>query len=144
MSLDNPKSKMSKSNANPDSYIGLMDPPDLIRKKISRAVTDSGREIRFDPDQKPAITNLLSIYSLCSGDPVKAIEERYAGTGYSDFKEDLATVINEHLRPFQERFQQVSTSGETERILKEGADRARALATQTLTLVKQRMGLVLL
>ncbi|NPV71073.1 MAG: tryptophan--tRNA ligase [Firmicutes bacterium] len=143
MSLDNPKSKMSKSNANPDSYIGLLDPPDLIRKKVSRAVTDSGREIRYDPAEKPAISNLLSIYSLCSAEPVQVLEERYAGKGYSDLKKDLGAVVAEHLRPFQERFRQVSESGEIDRILNEGAAKARAIASRTLNLAKERIGLVL-
>ncbi len=143
MSLDNPNTKMSKSNANPDSYIGLMDPPDLVRKKIARAVTDSGREVRFDPAEKPAISNLLSIYSLCSGESMRVIEQRYGGKGYSDLKKDLADVVIERLRPFQERFRDVSGSGEAQRVLKDGADRARAMAERTMVLVKQRMGLML-
>ena len=92
MGLDDPTRKMSKSSGSEASYIAIMDKPDVIRRKIKRAVTDSGTEVRGGPD-KPAITNMLDIYSALSGEPVAAIEQRYEGKGYADFKADLGDVV---------------------------------------------------
>lgn len=143
MSLDDPSKKMSKSNANPNSYISLLDSPKVIHKKIMSAVTDSGREVRFDPDEKPAISNLLTIYSLCAGKPVSELESAYAGKGYGDFKKDLAAVVAETLRPLRERYASLSGSGEVIDALEEGAEKARAIARITLREVHDRIGLVL-
>ncbi|MGE5541464.1 MAG: tryptophan--tRNA ligase [Bacillota bacterium] len=140
MSLDDPTKKMSKSNANPNSYIGLMDPPGVIRKKFLAAVTDSGREVRYDPENKAAVSNLLTIYSLCTGRSIQEIEGMYAGKGYADLKKDLAGVVVDALRPLQERFEDISTSGEAARVVKDGADRARDIARATLRDVRERIG----
>lgn len=141
MSLDDPARKMSKSNPNPQSRIELLDSPDEIRRKMSRAVTDSGREVRFDPVEKAAVSNLLVIYSLTTGESVQAIEARYAGRGYGDFKKELTDAIVEHLRPVQERYRDVRGSGELERILQEGAARAQTVAGATLQAVRRAVGL---
>src|SRR5690606_9961745 len=85
MSLDDASKKMSKSNSNPGSYIALLDEPDVIRKKLSRAVTDSGREVKYDPAAKPEISNLMSIYAHCAGISIEDIEARYEGQGYGGF-----------------------------------------------------------
>ncbi len=143
MSLDDPAKKMSKSNANPNSYIGLMDPPNLIRKKLLSAVTDSEREVRYDPDRKPAVSNLLSIYSLCTGLSIPELEGIYAGKGYADLKKDLAAAVTEALRPLQERFSELSGSPEVVQIVRDGAERAREIARVTLRNVQERIGLVM-
>ncbi|HHX41853.1 MAG TPA: tryptophan--tRNA ligase [Armatimonadetes bacterium] len=140
MSLGDPTRKMSKSDPRPAHYIALSDSPDVIRKKINRAVTDSGSDILYS-EEKPAVSNLLTIYHLMSGIPIPELEERYRGVGYAQFKRDLADVTIEHLRPFQERYEGLDDA-EVMRILREGASRARAVADQTVRQVKERMGIV--
>ncbi len=142
MSLDNASTKMSKSNPNPGSYIALLDEPDVIREKIGRAKTDSGREVRYDPEEKPEISNLLTIYSLCSGRSIEDIEAEYEGRGYKDFKGGLAEAVIATLRPVQEAYHELMESGAIREILDRGADRAREIAETTLDRVKDRMGLV--
>lgn len=141
MSLDDPLKKMSKSNPNPQSRIELLDAPDEIRKKISRAVTDSDREVRYDVLSKPAVSNLLVIYALTTGESVEQVVARYEGRGYGDFKKELAEAVVAHLEPIQERFRDVRQSGEVDRVLTSGAARARSVATDTLQKVKDRVGL---
>jgi len=102
MGLDDPAKKMSKSAESAYNYIALTDSPDEIRRKIRRAVTDSGTDVRTDPD-KPALTNLLTIYSMLADEPVEAVVARYEGKGYAEFKTDLAEVVVEALAPFQRR-----------------------------------------
>ncbi|MCL6548983.1 MAG: tryptophan--tRNA ligase [Alicyclobacillus sp.] len=140
MSLEDPSKKMSKSDESAGAYISMLDEPDTIRRKISRAVTDSGREVRFDPEQKPAISNLMTIYALCAGRTLAEVEEMYEGKGYGEFKRDLAEVVVEALRPIQERHRELVESDEIDRILREGAERARERAKETLALVKERIG----
>jgi tryptophanyl-tRNA synthetase len=142
MSLDDASKKMSKSNPNPASYIALLDEPDVIRKKISRAVTDSGREVKFDPANKPEVSNLISIYAQCSGLSVAEIEARYDGQGYGPFKKDLAEQVVATLEPLQRRYREIRESGELETILKRGAEQASVAAEATLRQVKERMGFV--
>ncbi len=141
MALDDPEKKMSKSSANPYSYIGLLDPPDLIKKKIMRAVTDSDTRIYYDENNKQAISNLLTIYSLCSSEPIETLEERYDGKGYGEFKKDLAEVVVEKLKPIQERYYQLQKSGDIVEILKMGADKARCVAGPIMSKVNERVGL---
>lgn len=140
MSLDDAGKKMSKSNPNAGSYIALLDPPDVIRKKISRATTDSGREVVFDPANKPEISNLMSIYAECSGLSLQQIADRYEGQMYGGFKKDLGEVLVATLEPLQQRYHEIRGSGELTAILAEGAERARIVAAQTLASVKERMG----
>ena len=105
-----------------------MDPPDVIRRKIKRAVTDSGTEVRGGPD-KPALTNLLDIYSALTGEPVADIEARYEGKGYADFKADLGEVVVEALAPIQARIRELEADKSyTLEVLKTGAERAEAIA----------------
>ena len=141
MSLDDPAKKMSKSNPNPQSRIELLDGPDEIRRKVSRAVTDSGREIRYDPEQKAAVSNLLTIYALTAGESVSAIAERYRDRGYGDFKKDLAEAIVAHLEPIQRRYREVRAGAELTAILRDGAARARAAAEATMRRVRAAVGL---
>ncbi|MDO7907088.1 tryptophan--tRNA ligase [Paenibacillus sp. JX-17] len=142
MSLDDASKKMSKSNPNPGSFIALLDEPSVIRKKISRATTDSGREVRFDPDEKPEISNLMSIYSECSGLSLADIEARYEGQMYGTFKKELAEVVVSALEPLQQRYREIRESGELAGILSRSAERAEAVAAKTLAEVKDRMGFV--
>ncbi|MNI45087.1 Tryptophan--tRNA ligase [compost metagenome] len=140
MSLDDASKKMSKSNPNPGSYIALLDKPDVIRKKLSRAVTDSGREVQFDPKNKPEVSNLLSIYSLFSNMTVKEIEAKYEGQGYGPFKKDLAEHVVAVLEPLQQRYEEIRSSGQVFDVLKKGAEEAAEVANQTLLEVKKQMG----
>lgn len=142
MSLDDASKKMSKSNPNPGSFIALLDSPDVIRKKISRATTDSGREVRYDPVNKREISNLISIYSHCADVSVAEIESRYEGQGYGPFKKDLAEHVVNTLEPIQERYRNIRESGAIYDILKQGEERASSVAEQTLREVKERMGFI--
>ncbi|MGO8684531.1 MAG: tryptophan--tRNA ligase [Thermoleophilia bacterium] len=142
MGLDDPLKKMSKSATSATSYIALDDSPAVIRKKIQRAVTDSGSEVKAAAD-KPALTNLLTIYSLFSGASVEDVEERYTGKGYADFKRDLGDVVVEALAPFQARMRELEADPSfTRDVLKVGAERAEAIAQRTLAKVRERVGLV--
>ena len=143
MSLEDPSRKMSKSDASPNASIALTDNPDTIRRKIRRAVTDSGSDVIAAPD-KPALTNLLTIYSLLSGDPIPVLEERYAGKGYGAFKTDLAEIVVAALAPIQARLAELDADPDLARsILTDGADRARARAMPKMAEVRDRMGLSL-
>jgi tryptophanyl-tRNA synthetase len=138
-SLQDASKKMSKSDENPNGAIFLLDSPDVITKKIKRAVTDSGTEITFD-ESRPSINNLLSIYQLMTGKTAQECEEHFVGKGYGHFKTELAEVVVEFLRPFQERVNQF-TEADLEAILKQGADKAREVASDTLQKVYQNVGL---
>jgi tryptophanyl-tRNA synthetase len=142
MALDDPAKKMSKSAGSEASYIALMDPPDAIRRKIRRAVTDSGTEVRPGPD-KPALSNLLEIYRILSVASEEAIVERYAGKGYAEFKADLAEVVVTALTPLQTRVHELEADpAYVLAVLKDGAERAGVIAERTMTRVRERLGLV--
>ncbi|MBB3108458.1 tryptophanyl-tRNA synthetase [Paenibacillus phyllosphaerae] len=143
MSLDDASKKMSKSNPNPASYIALLDPPDVIRKKLSRATTDSGREVKFNPAEKPEVSNLMGIYSHCAGMSLEEIEAKYEGQGYGAFKKDLAEHVVATLEPLQQRYQEIRSSGAVHDILKQGAERVTETASKTVRDVKERMGFLL-
>jgi tryptophanyl-tRNA synthetase len=143
MSLEDPTKKMSKSDASAGAYISMLDEPDVIRKKISRAVTDSGREVKYDVENKAAISNLLTIYSLCSGKSIPEVEAMYEGKGYGPFKKDLAEVVVSVLEPIQQRYRELLASGAVVDILREGAERAQELSSATLRDVKQKLGFLL-
>lgn len=142
MSLEDPGKKMSKSDESAGAFISMLDEPSVIRKKISRAVTDSGREVRYNPEEKAAISNLMTIYSLCSGKSIPDIEAQYEGQGYGPFKKDLAEVVVATLEPIQTRYRELLSSGELEHILAEGAKRAAAQCSETLHNVKNRFGFI--
>jgi tryptophanyl-tRNA synthetase len=143
MSLDDPTKKMSKSVGGPNSTIMLSDSPDVIVKKIRRAVTDSGSEVVSSPE-KPALENLIAIYSLLSNHSVAEIEAKYEGKGYGAFKSDLAEIVAESLRPIYTRLQELNADPSIAKaILRDGADRAREYAERTMTRVRDRMGLVI-
>lgn len=141
MALDDPSMKMSKSSPAPQSYIALSDDPDTIRRKIRRAVTDSGSEVMAGPD-KPALTNLLTIYSLFSGESIESIEAQFAGKGYGAFKQALAEVVVAAVEPIQRRLSELDANPEiATEVLAQGAERARALAAAKMATVRERVGL---
>ncbi|WP_127592636.1 tryptophan--tRNA ligase [Paenibacillus lautus] len=142
MGLDDPSKKMSKSNPNKNSCVHMMDTPEDIRKKFSKAVTDSDGQVRHDWEQKPAVSNLIEIYSVFSEEAISVIEKRYEGQGYGTFKKELAEVVIQKLQPIQEKFHQIVNSSELDRILMDGAKRAAETASTTLLAAKKAMGFV--
>ena len=141
MALDEPEEKMSKSSPRPSSYVAILDDPDAVRKKIRRAKTDSGTEILASED-KPAITNLLDVYSAISGEPISSIEADYEGKGYGDLKKDLAEVIVDGLAPVRDRARELlDDPAELDRLLESGARRAQEAALPTLKNAQARLGL---
>jgi tryptophanyl-tRNA synthetase len=140
MGLDDPMKKMSKSAKSEYNYISLLDDAETIRKKIKKAVTDSGSEIVYS-DDKPALKNLINIYSSFSGKTTAEIEKSYSGKGYGDFKSDLAEVVIEYLKSFQEKYAAISDE-EVLKILEEGAEKVRPLAKTKLDEVKKKVGFV--
>ena len=148
MGLDDPAKKMSKSAENPNNYIALLDSPEIIREKIKVAVTDSGNKIKYDAENKPAISNLLLIYSLFSGLPadrqgksIPILEKEYAGKNYFAFKKDLAEVIIEGLSPIQKKYQELSANPDyVKNVLRAGAEKAKAIASQTIKEVRVKIG----
>lgn len=140
MGLDDPTKKMSKSAASEYNYIALSDDADTIRKKIKKAVTDSGSEIVY-ADDKPALKNLINIYTLLSGKKVDEVEAMYVGKGYGDFKADLAEVVVNFLVPFQERLAAISDD-EVLVVLRAGAEKARAIAEKKVAAVYEKVGFV--
>jgi tryptophanyl-tRNA synthetase len=140
LSLQEPTKKMSKSDENANASIFLLDDADTILKKMKKAVTDSGTEIKFD-ESRPAISNLLTIYQLMTGKTVKESEAHFEGKGYGQFKAELAETVVEFLKPFQEKVRDYSDE-ELKRILKSGAEKARLVARETLKDVYEKMGIV--
>lgn len=140
MGLDDPAKKMSKSASSRYNYISLTDSPDEVREKIKKAVTDSGKEIKNDPD-KPALSNLLTIYSLLSGKSQVEIEQEYEGRGYAEFKSGLADTVINFLEPFQKRYNAISDE-EAMSILADGAKEAQKIARKTMEEVRERVGLL--
>lgn len=140
MSLTEPTRKMSKSDEDQNSFISLNDPPEVIRNKVKRAVTDLGREIRYDEKNKPGISNLMVLLSLCTGMSMDEISARY--DGYGQFKKDVAEAIVATLEPIQQRYRELSEPGIVEGYLADAADRAEAVAARKVAEVKAKMGLV--
>ncbi len=143
MSLQEPTSKMSKSDDNENAYITLLDTPDTIIRKFRRAVTDSEASVRFDPENKPGISNLMSIYSSVTGKTYDEIEGEFEGKGYGDFKLAVGEAVAEALKPVQVRYNELMSSKDylTE-IVKKGAETAEYLANKTLRKVYKKIGLV--
>lgn len=141
MSLQDPTKKMSKSDDNPKNFISLLDEPKVAAKKIKSAVTDSDGIIKFDKENKPGITNLLTIYSSLTGESIVSLEERYANEGYGKFKGDLAEVVENFLTDFQEKFNSFYESDELDKILDEGRDKAHRASFKTLKKMEKAMGL---
>jgi len=140
MGLDDPKKKMSKSASSEYNYIALTDDPEKIREKIKKAVTDSGKNIEYS-DNRPAIKNLINIYSLLDNIKPKEIEKIYKNKGYADFKKDLAEIVIGFLESFQEKYNSLEDR-DVLRVLEEGAEKVRVLAKKKMGEVREKMGFV--
>jgi tryptophanyl-tRNA synthetase len=141
MNLQEPDVKMSKSRGAESGTVLMLDSPEVVRKKVKTAVTDSGTDVRYDPEEKPGISNLIELMTVVTGESIPDVEARYDGTGYGRFKEEVGDAIVELLRPIQQRYREVrSDTAELERLLAIGANKARAEAAPTLELMYDRMG----
>jgi tryptophanyl-tRNA synthetase len=141
--LQEPERLMSTSAGNPQGVVRIVDEPHVIRKKFKTAVTDSEREIRHDPSSKAGISNLLEIMSVATGESVGAIEARYDGAGYGQFKEDVGEAIVALFEPVQERYRALRADEPGLRaLLADGAERAREASRPTLEAMYERMGFV--
>jgi tryptophanyl-tRNA synthetase len=139
--LQDPTIKMSKSASSPQGIIDVLEEPGSIRRKIMRAVTDTDGEVREDEEAKPGVTNLLRIYSALSGASISGLEQRYAGSGYGALKKDLADVVVDAFAPIRERTEKLlANEAELDRMLADGAARARRIATATMAMVRDRIG----
>lgn len=142
MSLQDPAAKMSKSDENVNAYVSMTDAPDVIMKKFKRAVTDSGGEVRRAED-KPGVSNLMTIYSIMTGKDDAAIEAEFAGRGYGDFKQAVGQSVIDVFTPIQAEYRRIlDDKAELQRILKEGAARASHIAAKTLSKVYRKVGFV--
>jgi tryptophanyl-tRNA synthetase len=133
---------MSKSNPNVHSKICILDPPNKIKKSIMKATTDSDGIVKYDEINKPGISNLLTIYSVLSDYTIPELEEKYEGCGYGDFKKDLVEVVQNALAPIQKRYHEILESGEILDILREGANKAEAVAKPVLERTRKALGFV--
>jgi tryptophanyl-tRNA synthetase len=141
MGLDDPSAKMSKSAASAYNYIALTDTPDVIRKKCLKAVTDTEGGVTYDPERKPAVSNLMAIYHHATGKTMKEIEAEYAGKGYGDFKKGVAEAVIAMLAPVQAKIDEYRKDpAELGRILDAGRDVALAMAHKKMQQVRERMG----
>lgn len=142
-SLQNPLEKMSKSDKDANATVSIVDDPDTIMRKFKRAVTDSDNRIIASED-KPGITNLLTIYSAFSGESIEDAEKRFEGKGYGDFKLAVGEAVVDALRPVQEKYKMlVGDKAELMRIAKDGAEKAAHIAARTLNKVKKKIGFVI-
>ena len=141
MSLQDPSKKMSKSDPNQKGFISMLDDPKQIEKKIKSAVTDSEGIVRFDIENKPGVSNLLSIYSIVSGKTIAELETLYEGKGYGAFKGDLAEVIINALSPIQQKYNELMESNELDEILDRGSEKARLVADKMVSKMERAMGL---
>ena len=143
MDLQEPENKMSTTGGTLQGTVLIADPPDVVRKKVKTAVTDSGRDVRYDRTKKPGISNLIEIMSVATGEPIDAIETRYDGEGYGRFKEDVAEAVVGLLTPIRERCEELrSDEPELRRLLARGAEKAANASRPTLERMYERMGFV--
>jgi tryptophanyl-tRNA synthetase len=143
MDLQEPTKKMATTGGTQHGTVLIADPPDVIRKKVKSAVTDSGRDIVHDPESKPGISNLIEIMSVATGESFQQIESRYDGQGYGPFKEEVAEAVVTLLDPIRRRYDELrSDEAELRRLLAAGADKAREASTPTLEAMYERMGFV--
>ena len=141
MSLQEPTKKMSKSDTDANASITIIDDPDTIIRKFKRAVTDSDAEVRYDVDNKPGISNLMTIYGSITGQTMEQIQNEFAGKGYGDFKLKVGEAVVEELRPLQARFKELSSDkAYIDSIIKKNAETANYLATKTLRKVQKKVG----
>lgn len=141
MSLQDPNKKMSKSDPNQRSFISMLDNAKQIERKIKSAVTDSEGIIKYDKENKPGVSNLLSIYSIFADTTISDLEEKYKNKGYGDFKADLAQVVIDSLTPIQTKYNDLMESSELDELLDEGAEKANFVANKMLKKMENAMGL---
>ena len=142
MSLQSPENKMSKSDPNPNGYVWILDPEEVIIKKFKRAVTDSGSEVRAAED-KPGVTNLLTIYCAVTGKTMEEAEKEFAGQGYGTFKQAVGEAVAAELAPVRQRFTELSKDkAYVEEVYKKGAEQAARIAAKTLRKVYKKVGFV--
>jgi tryptophanyl-tRNA synthetase len=142
--LQEPERLMSTTRGAPQGVVRMIDEPDVIRKKFKTAVTDSGREVRHDPEEKPGVSNLIEIMAVATDSSIADVESRYDGTGYGQFKEDVGEAVVELLTPIQERYERLrADERELQRLLAVGAEKARNESEPTLTKMYDRMGFVM-
>lgn len=141
MSLQEPTKKMSKSDDNEKGFISMLDEPKKIEKKIKSAVTDSEGVVKYDKENKPGVSNLLTIYSSCTGVSIKSSEENFAGKGYGEFKQDVANAVIDMLQPIQDKYAKLIDSPELDDILDEGKENASITANKMLKKAKKAVGL---
>ncbi|HEY3239018.1 MAG TPA: tryptophan--tRNA ligase [Acidimicrobiia bacterium] len=143
MDLQNPTAKMSKSENSPMGSVLMVDPPDLVAKKVRSAVTDSGRDVRYDPAEKPGISNLLDIFSAVTGRTIPELEAEYGDAGYGAFKSAVADAVVDLLAPVRERYETLSDDpGEVAASLARGAEKAQAIAGPVMERVRKAVGLL--
>ena len=140
-SLQEPTKKMSKSDPNKKATISLLDTPKEIEKKVKSAVTDSEGIVAYDVENKPGVSNLLTIEAALTDVTIEDLVAKYSGAGYGDFKASVAKAIIDHLKPIQERYEALLASDELDAILDEGAEKANAIASKTLKNMENAMGL---
>lgn len=143
MDLQNPTKKMSKSDETAKGCIYILDDIAISKKKIMSAVTDSDGIIKFAPENKPGISNLLEIYSILTNTPIQIIEEKYNGAGYGTFKKDLAEIVGTELTKIQDRYQEIMSGDYLDTILASGADVARKIARKKLSKVERKIGITI-
>jgi tryptophanyl-tRNA synthetase len=141
MGLDNPRRKMSKSASSDYNWIGILDQPEVIRKKIMKAVTDSQAGLEYSHN-KPALKNLINIFSLITDQQPEKIVSEYQDQGYKKFKEDLAQAVIEFLEPIQKRHAEISDQ-EIKKILEQGKSKAEKMARDKIKEIKEKMGIIL-
>src|SRR5690606_32748070 len=143
MSLQDPIAKMSKSDENPNAYIGVLDEPNVIMRKFKRAVTDSDMEIRYDEEKKPGVSNLMSIYSSMTGKSFDEIENEFDGKGYGDPNSAVGQSVVETIKPTQDRYKErMDDKSYLDSVMKDGAQRASYIANKTLRKVYKKVGLI--
>lgn len=141
MSLTEPTKKMSKSDPNPKAFISLLDDLNIVRKKIKSAVTDSDGVIKYDKENKPGISNLLTIISCITGESISSLEEKYKDSNYATFKEDVANAVVGELEPIQKKYNELINSSIVDEVLNEGRDYANYLANKKIQKVYNKVGL---
>jgi len=143
MGLQNPENKMSKSSTNPNDVIFIEDEPEVILKKFKKAVTDSENKVKFDPENKPGVSNLMQIYASITEKTMEEIENEFEGRGYGDFKTTVANSVVDKLKPIQDKYKEILDDKEyLEKIYIKGAENARKLASKTLEDVKNKIGII--
>jgi len=141
--LQEPERLMSTTRGSPQGVVRLIDEPDVVRKKFKTAVTDSGTEVRHDPDEKPGVSNLIEIMAVATGSSIAEVEAQFDGQGYGTFKEGVAEAVVELIGPIQQRYRELrADEGELQRLLTRGAEKARDASAPTLETMYERMGFV--